>query len=156
MSLPITIEGQKYFVTLPSLTDLQTFKQHVANEQRRTQYAAVPKNISNEEREAWIDTIEARCNAIDPFAALSMLPDVQGGTSLLIHALLRHDNPHVTLQWACELYDRAVEGKPTAIEALRDIRLAMRSLFDSKKNETMPKPVADASSRETPCSSASS
>ena len=60
MSLPITIEGQKYFVTLPSLTDLQTFKQHVANEQRRTQYAAVPKYISNEVREAWIDTIEAR------------------------------------------------------------------------------------------------
>lgn len=135
MSLPITIEGAKYFVTLPSFADYRTFKTFLATERRKKSFAAIPTDLADAELKKWMRVINEECEAIDPFKSIPELANSSDGAALLFHALLRHENPGLTLDWTHGLVSRAMEGKPAALAALTELKQSLVSLVQAKKNE---------------------
>jgi len=150
MSLPVTIEGQKLFVTLPSATDLNNFQQLLQTEYRRRMFAAMPTGLPDDEFKRWIRVINEEAAEINPFKNLRALANSADGAALFYHALLRHENPNVTLDFVAELVSRGVEGKPAAMEGLREIRTAFESLLEAKKNDQQPKPPVPVETQPTP------
>lgn len=163
MSIPITIEGQKYFVTIPTLADFRSFKQFLARDLRQKLGESIPSGLSDDELRRRLRLINDECEAIDPFKSMSKLPSYPGGAALLFYAWLRHESPGATLDWVEGLIARCEGNKPAALEGLRELRLAMTSLLEIKKNEIeaarRPKdpeiqPATESPSISTPSTSA--
>lgn len=152
MPHPITIEGAKYFVSLPTLKDLRTFQAFLQREHRRAAYAAIPSGLPDDELRRWMRVINEECDQISPinpqdFARLATNAD---GAALLFHGMLRQEQPTITLDWVAQLIARAEEAKPGALDAMRELREAMVELIRAKKNEPPPAPAEPAAvERET-------
>lgn len=150
MSVPVTIEGVKYFATLPSLADFRTFKQFLAKRRRQKWCAAVPAGLSDDELKRWMRIIDEECESIDPFKSFGALADDADGAALLFHSLLRHENPNITLTFVAGVIDRAVEGKPAALEAVRELKLAIKEMLEEKKREVEAKLPPKSETAELP------
>lgn len=135
MATPITIEGKKYFVSLPSLPDFRTFRDYLQSRHRREAFAALPSEITDAQLKQFMRVIDEQCKAIDPFANFSSLVESPDGAALLFHSLLRHENQGVTLDFVTGLMERAESGRAESLEAIRELREAMAALLAAKKNE---------------------
>lgn len=135
MSLPITIEGQKYFVTMPSLADFRNCRQFLARKKRRELGEMIPPGLPDDELERRLEIIGRQCDDIDPFTALKELLATPDGSALFFYGWLRIENPNVTLQWVEGFVARCDEGKPAALDGLRELREAMNALYQDKKKE---------------------
>jgi len=138
MAIPVTIEGVKYFATLPSLADFRNFRELLAEQQRKKMTAAIPVGLPDSELKRWLRLINEECSAAasNPFSnkTLQALAATLDGLAVLYLALLRHENPQITLAFTSDLVHRAEEGKPAALEAIHDINNAFFSMMAAKKN----------------------
>lgn len=136
-SLPVTVEGAKLFATLPSGPDFQRFQTWLQTEYRRNQLAALPPGLDVEERKAWLEAINAEAGKISPLTHFEQLC-TNDGLPMLLHSLVRREQPKLDLNWAAGLVTRANEGKQSAKEGVRELLGAMKSLMEAKKNASPP------------------
>lgn len=135
MSFPVTIEGKRYFVCLPTLQDFEAFRAHRQREHRRAGYEAIPAGLPDTEFQRWKKTIDDECEAIDPFESFAVLAGSAATLPIIWHAMLRHENQGIDLAWCDSLLRRAADGDTVAVEGLRELRQAMDELVAAKKNE---------------------
>jgi hypothetical protein len=102
--------------------------------------------ISEAEHARWLDRIDERCRAIDPFKSFDDLASDPEGIALLFHACLRHDNPAVTIDLVQGLVNRAARGDQAALLGVRQLREKMHDLMVAKKNEQQ----AESTARRAP------
>lgn len=138
MAVPVEIEGKKYFATLPALSDFRKFKEFLEQEYRKSWIASLASDLPSDDLRNWLRAIQEECEAIDPFESLTKLTSTPEGLGLLFHSILRIENPNVTLDWVSDLLSRAEDGRPSAIEGIRELRQSLTALLAAKKNETMP------------------
>lgn len=150
-SLPVNVEGAKLFVSLPSGPDFHRFQTWMQNEFRRQQFAALPPGLPTDERREWLKAINVEASQINPFTHFEQLATNEG-LPLLLHALVRHEQPKLDLDWATGLVDRANEGKASAKDGVRELLGAMRALMEAKKNELRP-PEPEAAAAAEPSTS---
>lgn len=153
MAIPITIEGQKYFVTLPSLADFRMFKEFLASQLRRELSEMIPSGLGDDELKRRMRCINDECDAIDPFAEMRdrltvprMEMMLSEDMTLIYFAHIRHDSPGATLDWVTGLVKRCEENKPAAIDGVIQLYRAILESWISKKKEQMPAPAAESPS----------
>jgi peptidoglycan/xylan/chitin deacetylase (PgdA/CDA1 family) len=149
MSVPIQIEGTTFFVSPPTPPDVRNAQDYIRREIRRTRYAALPDGLSDEDLKRWIKIIDEECAAVGLFEAFEKLLETIEGQALFIYSWLHHDSTNVTLDWVRGLLARCDENSTPAIEGIREIRAAINSLKDSKKNGQPEAPVPATSRKRS-------
>jgi hypothetical protein len=145
MAVPIEIEGRTYYGSMPTLRDWMNFNDLLRKESRKEAYAAIPEGLSEDEINKWIDRIDRKVDSINPHTteSLDKLLILPGGQVMYYHALLRRDNPNVTLQWVQDLVERARDNDKSALQGIRNMNGAIAGIYlEARKNSENGKPRA--------------